>query len=239
MISVYAPSSDGNNETAYVSDVLSFINGPIAEVRTEKGWPSSAELAKNENIAIGGQNPLGSSVTSSSSSSTTMTNCSTASVTGNKIVDTAVNLVYKDGDTTDRPARTDSAGNPVYLSTAYINAANWSSDTEYTDCGRFVGIVMRTSGADTSYPEVGTSTMLNYVKNSGKYNIIDFTGDISVLQPGDILVRNGHTALWIGLNEDNKKVAQASLYTDYPEFKASGAAADFANYSDSVIARLK
>lgn len=239
MISVYAPDSDGNNGASYLSDVLSFINGPISEVRTDKGWPSSAELAKKENIAIGGKNALGSSISSTTSDSSSSINCSTASITGNKIVDTAISLVYKDGDTTDRAARTDQNKNLVYLNTAYLNAANWSNDDMYTDCGRFVGTVMRTSGADTDYPEVGTSTMLNYVKSSDKYNIISFTGDISVLQPGDILIRDGHTALWLGLNDDNKKVAQASLYTDYPEFKGSSSAADFANYSDPIIARLK
>jgi len=64
MISVYAPSSDGNDEAAYVSNVLSFINGPIKTAREEKGWPSSAELAKNENIPVGGQNPIGANISS-------------------------------------------------------------------------------------------------------------------------------------------------------------------------------
>jgi uncharacterized FlgJ-related protein len=64
MLSHYAPNSDGNNESSYKQDLLSFINGPIASVRTENGWLSSSELAKNENIAIGGRNPIGNSVKS-------------------------------------------------------------------------------------------------------------------------------------------------------------------------------
>ncbi|MBR3169552.1 glucosaminidase domain-containing protein [Candidatus Saccharibacteria bacterium] len=62
MISHYAPSSDGNNEAVYVSNVEKFINGSIRVVRQEKGWPSSAELAARENIPIGGQYPIGSSI---------------------------------------------------------------------------------------------------------------------------------------------------------------------------------
>ena len=69
MISHYAPSSDGNNESAYVSNVEKFINGSIRAVREEKGWLSSAELAAKENISIGGQYPIGSSVGSGSGSS--------------------------------------------------------------------------------------------------------------------------------------------------------------------------
>ena len=62
MISHYAPSSDGNDEIAYKQNVLGFINGPIQAVRLEMGWPSSAELAKNESIAIGGKHPVGVSM---------------------------------------------------------------------------------------------------------------------------------------------------------------------------------
>lgn len=58
MLAHYAPSSDGNDESAYALSVKGFIAGPIAEVREEMGWPSSAELAKSENIAIGGEHPL-------------------------------------------------------------------------------------------------------------------------------------------------------------------------------------
>ena len=58
-IAVYAPSSDGNNVNSYITIVESYINGTIADIRKEKGWPSSAELAKNENIAIGGKHPIG------------------------------------------------------------------------------------------------------------------------------------------------------------------------------------
>ncbi len=66
----YAPSSDGNDVPAYISGVLSLINGTIKDVREEMGWPSSEELAKQENIPIGGRHPFGTSGSSSSDDST-------------------------------------------------------------------------------------------------------------------------------------------------------------------------
>lgn len=71
-ISVYAPSSDGNDVNNYITIVESYINGTIADVREEKNWPSSAELASGQKksanlsnpdgrIPIGGKHPIGSS----------------------------------------------------------------------------------------------------------------------------------------------------------------------------------
>jgi len=68
MISHYAPGSDGNDEEGYVAKVERFINGSIRVVREERGWLSSAELAAKENIAIGGQYPLGTSIAPSGTS---------------------------------------------------------------------------------------------------------------------------------------------------------------------------
>lgn len=67
-----------------------------------------------------------------------------------------------------------------------------------TDCGAFVGNVMKFSGLDTSYP-IGTSNQIKYMNSSGKYdnisNRIKTTGD---LQPGDIVISSYHTYLWVG-----------------------------------------
>jgi surface antigen len=62
MLNIYAPPSDGNDVSAYAASVLSLIEGPIAEVRAEKGWPSSAELAAAESIEAGGLYPIGGGV---------------------------------------------------------------------------------------------------------------------------------------------------------------------------------
>ncbi|MBQ1298309.1 glucosaminidase domain-containing protein [Candidatus Saccharibacteria bacterium] len=64
-ILVYAPPSE-NDTSGYITQVESIINGTINDVRKEKGWPSSEELARKENIPIGGKHPLGSEGSSSS-----------------------------------------------------------------------------------------------------------------------------------------------------------------------------
>ena len=64
MISHYAPSSDGNDESRYVSNIISLINGPIKEVREEMGWPSSEDWARQNNIPVGGKYPIGSDIAS-------------------------------------------------------------------------------------------------------------------------------------------------------------------------------
>lgn len=69
MLYTYAPPSDGNDVSQYHSVVMGAINGTIAAVRAEKGWPSSAELAKEKNIPIGGKYPIGGEVGSASSDS--------------------------------------------------------------------------------------------------------------------------------------------------------------------------
>lgn len=70
-INVYAPSSDGNDTSTYISAVLSAINGTIRPVAKEQGWPTSEELAKEENIQIGGENGIGESPSGQGSSSRT------------------------------------------------------------------------------------------------------------------------------------------------------------------------
>lgn len=82
MISVYAPASDGNDVSNYVSTVKGLIEGPIAEVRKEMGWKSSAELAKDEQIKVGGKTPLGSSVSGGSSNSSSSSTNNWGSVCG-------------------------------------------------------------------------------------------------------------------------------------------------------------
>jgi hypothetical protein len=226
MISVYAPASDGNDDVAYKADVLSFINGPIREAAKEQGWPSSAELAKNENIAIGGKNSLGSSVSSSTSTIDTTGCSSSASASSSKAVNTAISFVNDDGS----------------LNSNYVSAVEkyGNSSNDYTDCGLFVGTIMRASGADSNYPQMGTSMQYAYVTtHTDKYTIIPFTGGSdSELQPGDILLVDSgayhHTSIWTGTD---KKLASASLGDYKPKFESS--ASWFSTKPGSIIVRLK
>jgi len=67
-------------------------------------------------------------------------------------------------------------------------ALNWGSRgvTGFTDCGRFVSYAVRTSGADPSFPEVGTWWQFKHVEDHPeKYKLMKNTK--TNLQPGDIL----------------------------------------------------
>jgi hypothetical protein len=90
------------------------------------------------------------------------------------------------------------------------------------DCGGFVATVMRASGADPKYPPGGTGAQEDYVRNSGKYEVVDKVNNIKDLQPGDILIVNsssgtgalGHTFIFVGpQSPNNYDAASASLGT--------------------------
>ncbi len=218
MIHHYAPNSDGNNEANYVSSVESLINGSIKEAREEKGWPSSAELAKRENIQPGGRNPLGSS--SIISLITSLTDIATTTICdndkridssdyGQRIADKAIELAWPEN------------GHEDEIYPAFANAArglgenptlNWSAD-----CGHFVSTVVRSSGVDTGFPAGGTSFMKSYLQNSSKWQSVENLGNTSNLQPGDVFIvtansssRYGHIFIYTG-SVDGKNGASASI----------------------------
>lgn len=208
MVSSYAPSSDGNNEEAYASDVLSFISGPIEEVRSSMGWPSSAELAANENISIGGKHPIGSDL-SSSPTNTVDPNC-VGPGSGN-INKTAIALSWPERA---QPPRFDP-------NTAYhmaLNAFNGVATRKQGDtcsirgdsCDAFIASVMRYSGADPGFPCCGAANQLNYLSNSKSYIEIPNIGNPSNLLPGDIRSKGGHIEMYVVLPDGSGRIASAS-----------------------------
>lgn len=103
----------------------------------------------------------------------------------------------------------------------FVEAADELASTPttayYTDCGVFVATVMRSSGVDPDYPARGTGVQLSYVNNSDKYETFSATSE-GELEPGDILVRPGHTYLFTGErnSSDTGRAQGASLYTRPP-----------------------
>ncbi|MGP4994598.1 hypothetical protein [Glutamicibacter ardleyensis] len=72
----------------------------------------------------------------------------------------------------------------------------------FTDCGVFVATVMRTSGADPTFPKRGTGTMMSYLQNSNKYEFFR-PGSEADLEPGDILILHGHIYFYTGKRNDS------------------------------------
>jgi hypothetical protein len=199
MISVYAPGSDGNNVPVYVANVLSLVNGPIAEVRTEMGWPSSAELAEQESIPVGGQNPIGSTVANVTGSvaGTCFGLGANASVTEAAI---AFSWPGIRSHALDDPT-------PAYreaLSAVGLNNYGDSNVNIGASCDAFVATVYR-STVDPGFQCCGTINQLSYLHNSSSYVEIENLGNTSNLESGDILIldRNwnygtsGHIMLFI------------------------------------------
>lgn len=180
MISVYAPSSDGNNEQAYVADVMSFILGPIAEVRAEMGWPSSAELAEQDNIPIGGQTPLGQTVEATH----TVGTCFRVGGNGD-ITTTAIAFSWpgiRSHSVNDPKPEYRQALQAVGLSTyGDVNVNRGSS------CDAFVAAVMR-STVDPSFQCCGTINQLKYLHGNPLYTEIENLGNTSNLESGDIFI---------------------------------------------------
>lgn len=68
-------------------------------------------------------------------------------------------------------------------------------------CDIFVSTVMMFSGADPDFPQYGPSRQRDYMlAHPDMYAEIDHGGDISTLQPGDILVTDGHIMLYVEID---------------------------------------
>ena len=213
MISHYAPASDGNDESAYTSSILSFINGPIREARSEMGWPSSAELASNENIPIGGSHPLGTTPAGNDNSNKTkMYNVCAGNGDINK---TAILLSWPDRthDKTDpKPEYFTALNQPNGVAT--LGQGDQCSIAGHS-CDAFVATVMRYSGADPDFPCCGAANQLSYLSmnsqgSGAKYIEIPNIGDSSNLQPGDIRSKPEHIEMYIVLENGSSKIASAS-----------------------------
>jgi lytic transglycosylase, catalytic len=207
-----SPLTDAPTETQnYLKNIYELFNSDF----TKSGHPNYRDPAST------GEGSNGSSVVSASSCAN-----NTGGVHAGSIVETAKGLINKD--------------NPGTASQAYIDARakyNPEAGGDMNDCGKYVSTVMRASGADPDYPSAGTSIQRNYVMNSPKYTIIN-TKSPSDLQPGDILVNNGHTMLYIGDQGNGNVAAEASLGDHPPRYANIGRVQTQLGFSDNVVARL-
>lgn len=112
-----------------------------------------------------------------------------------------------------------------------------------TDCGVFIGRVMRESGSDPDYPAGSTGVQWAYVTDPQNGWTTGQIGDGNGPQPGDVLLRHpyrresghiyGHTGLYISQHEGANGVMhdvtdEASLGTHGPK--------ETSNYTDSSLA---
>lgn len=124
---------------------------------------------------------------------------------GGNIVQKALSLAWPD-----------NVGHAALDSATPAYKAAWDGASNMTDCGAFVATVMITSGIDPNYPKVGTIVQRDYVKaHPEKYKVTPHPTQTSQLQPGDILISDGHTLIYTGPNH-GYVIVDASLSGSTP-----------------------
>lgn len=132
-----------------------------------------------------------------------------------------------------------------YWATHPAQYKQWARENhkDYTDCGVFIGKVMRDSGSDPHYPAGSTGVQWDYVTDPNNGWTTGKIGEDGGPQPGDVLLRYpykrpsqhiyGHTGLYIGQEENSDGVThdvtdEASLGGHGPEERP--------NYTDASLA---
>lgn len=207
VIYIYAPPSDGNNPSSYVANVEGIIENIIRPKAAELGLPTSEEYAKQENIAIGGEYPIGSGIDRDAELAADV--CGSTAGNGD-INATALELSW--------PDRSHGPNDPKPEYKAALNEVGGVGALRQGDscsivgksCDAFVATVMRHSGADSDFPCCGAANLLNYLaSHPEKYLEIENTGSADNLEPGDIRSRPGHIEIYV--EEDGVgKIASAS-----------------------------
>ncbi len=178
--------------------------------------------------------------------STGSANCGPGVVNGD-IVATAKNLSQPHRVSLSRSTAArhgESGAKPEYIK-AVEEFHTSINQAMFTDCGVFISTVMRSSGVDPEYPLRGTSVQLPYVRNSPKYHTFIASSE-SELQPGDILIRPGHTYMYVGpytAPEDGQeyKAVGASWYTRPPSghslYLTGSSSSDISSRDPFTVAR--
>lgn len=224
--------------TAYYYNTMSGIK-TAHEVAAEMGWPTSEELAKSENLGVGGKHSdLNTTINSGDSAYAgdidtinSSDPCKQRASSFNKtntdsVAKMAINLAWpnedgtcetKDGKTVDYKTNgKDCYGNPK---PAYAEAmTKYSIQGDAKDCGHFVAAVIYSAGVDDNFPKSGTASMLSYLqKATDTWEEIENTGNESILRPGDVLVvhegGSHHIQIYTGSLSDYGNIASASQGT--------------------------
>lgn len=74
-------------------------------------------------------------------------------------------------------------------------------------CDRFVATILRATGADTSFPWGATEGQLAYMQSSPNWKQVS----CQERQPGDVLWRDGHVMMYVGMVNGKDSIASASI----------------------------
>lgn len=164
--------------------------------------------------------------------------CKSAEANTGNLIKTALSLAHEAPVEEGRAYKTDATDTYVEAIAQYGNIRGDNDGImPYSDCGRFVSTVMRMSGIDKDYPLVSVDgAQRPYVmKHPEKYIVID-NPSMSNLQPGDIMISDTHTAIYLGNGEYD--TVDASLTQRVP-----GVSNNMSSYlttqQDVIIVRVK
>lgn len=171
------------------------------------------------------------------------TGCGSATAATGDLLETAKSLAWDKPVTNGTASK--SQARPEYQQAMPQYNGSTGADA-WSDCGVFVSTVMHMSGADKDFPQRGTGAMINYVKKSTKYKVIE-NPQMSDLMPGDLLIVNtseiGHIMIYggnMGRTSDGSTlvVVDASLNQRVPSLRTTGDLQFMLNKSGVVAARL-
>ena len=142
------------------------------------------------------------------------TNCETSK----KIAKKAISLAWPKGtskSTAKYPGGSATKEFTAALKKYYHGKLFWSrASRKGASCDVYIGTVVRATGYDQKFP-AGLRSQIKHMNKSSKWKKVNCEGQLSCLQPGDILyskhnksssLNNGHIYMYIG----NNQAAQAS-----------------------------
>lgn len=244
----WAAASEPPNQDSYYRDRLQLVD----QVRRDYadiagliiGTPAHEQILNLTDKSKLQYHPSGdqSSLSDNTTADISLASCGAGVVSGS-IAQTAIGLSWPDPPSADKPAR-----DPLVPTAAYAAAVlKFYPTAPFTgaDCGAFVGIVMKASGADPNYPPVGTGIQQAYVEaHPEKYIIITNAQSTADLQPGDIAIINagsgsgasGHTYIYVGPQAGGYNEASASMGDRMPSLDGT-ILQDYRGHY--IVARLK
>lgn len=225
----WATASMPPNQSSYYQgrlDLIQTVQTNYKDIASSVIGPPGNSYTNNQHTVKPLRYSFGSGSSGSTGSSTdTSSSCSGGGAVQGNIVQTALNFAWTDypsghnfssyGESEAKPEYV--AAVKQYETDAGSNPAGFT--TGYTDCGAFVATVMRASGVDPNYQQLGTSSQLAYVQaHSDKYTVLaPGSWKTSDVQPGDVFISDGHTYIYVGKQSNGYSVAEASQGDHVPE----------------------
>ena len=160
-----------------------------------------------------------------------------------KIVKKALELAWPQGTSSSKYKYKGGSATAAFkkaLDTYFPTHNSWSKGPKTgASCDVFVGTTIRASGYDPDYPR-GFDEQWDYLKTSDKWKRINYTGDMSQLQSGDIIlyIRNSggrHTCIYYKDTNGRNCLIEAQIrkYYGYVKYSEDGKLANKATkFSD-------